>query len=123
MENSEVNIFKERASKYIHLDNEIKKINDLLKKKKKERDNLQGYMLNFMNNHKIKDINTSNGKLKYSVVKTKKSFTKDTINKTLTSYFNNTDKAKEVTDILYKNREAVEKIELRRIINKKKEKK
>ena len=119
--NDPIEEFKYNAKTYLNIDNEINKLKDLLKQKKLQKQELQNYIIGFMGKHKLKDLNTQDGKLKYTVIKSKKPLTKTSIHSTLKKYFNNNDdKAKELTNILYSNREKIEKIELKRFFNKKK---
>ena len=109
--NEETLKFKNSIKNYLTLDQEIAN----LESKKNKRKNCEINVLTFMSNHKIKDLNAGNSKLKYSVTKTKKALSKDAINKTLLKYYKNEEKAIEITNLLYNNRETVEKIQLKKL--------
>ena len=116
----DLNLFKTNALKYLNIDNEIKKLKNIINEKKKEKDKLKLFILQFMNKNKLKDLNTQDGKLKYTITKSKKPLNKIFINKTISEYLKDEVKAKELTELLYKKREQVQKIDLRRTIKKKK---
>ena len=113
--NEETLKFKNSIKNYLTLDQEIANLESKLKEKKNKRKNCEINVLTFMSNHKIKDLNAGNSKLKYSVTKTKKALSKDAINKTLLKYYKNEEKAIEITNLLYNNRETVEKIQLKKL--------
>ena len=71
-----------------------------------------------MKHFEIDNMNTKNGRLIYSSKKSVKPLNKKNLLSGLTVYFKNDDKAKEVSSVVLDNRETVEKITLRRTINK-----
>ena len=72
-----------------------------------------------MKKFEIDNMNTKNGRLIYSVNKTFKPLNKTNLLSGLNMYFKNDDQAKTVTQVVLDNREKVEKVNLRRTINKK----
>jgi hypothetical protein len=79
------------------------KIKVLKDKKKKE---VEPEIMDFMKTYNISDLNTQNGRLKYSEKNVKKGLNKKSIMENLILYYNNNeDKAEEVTNFIYDNRE------------------
>ena len=73
-----------------------------------------------MKQFEINNMNTSNGKLIYSVTKTKEPLTRKSLLRTLNVYFNdNNDKANELSKFVMENRKQIEKVQLKRKIFKK----
>ena len=77
-------------------------------------------ILDLMKQFEINNMNTSNGKLVYSVTKTKEPLTRKSLVRTLNIYFNdNSEKANELSKFVMDNRKKIERVQLRRKINKK----
>ena len=112
--NEEFTEFKTNIKKYITYDDDIKKINELLKKKKKEKSDISSKILSFMENYNIEDLSTGNGKLKRSVSLTKKPISKHIIKNKLSQYFNDDVKAEHATTFILENRETQERVRLKR---------
>lgn len=110
------NVFKINVKKYIAFDDDIKKIEKLLKEKKRDKKDITDKILSFMTDYNIEDLNTENGKLKKSISFTKKPLNKKTIKEKLTQYFNNNDlKGNEATLYILNNIDKEKKIRLKRI--------
>ena len=113
--NEDFQIFRERVKKYIVYDDDIKKLEKIIKEKKKEKKQITDGIIEFMSNYNIEDLSTENGKLKRSVSFIKKPINKETIQKKLSEYLNNSDKANEATLYIFNNREKDKKVKLKRI--------
>lgn len=113
---------KNAIQKYVEIDNKMNKIKELNKSLKKERDNIDKYILNYMNENNMqnKNIILSDGKLRYVTTKSSESITKKYIQAKLGEFFNDKEKAKEATDYIYDTRSQTESVQLKRSINKKK---
>uniref|UniRef100_A0A6C0J1C2 Uncharacterized protein n=1 Tax=viral metagenome TaxID=1070528 RepID=A0A6C0J1C2_9ZZZZ len=109
------NTFKLNVKKYITYDDDIKKIETLLKEKKREKKEITNNILTFMTDYNIEDLNTQTGKLKKSISFTKKPLNKNTIKEKLSQYFNNDLKGNEATLFILNNIEKEKKIRLKRI--------
>jgi hypothetical protein len=99
--------FKSSVVSWLSIDEEIvelqSKIKVLKDKKKKE---VEPEIMDFMKTYNISDLNTQNGRLKYSEKNVKKGLNKKSIMENLILYYNNNeDKAEEVTNFIYDNRE------------------
>ena len=99
--------FKSSVVSWLSIDEEIAELQSKIKvlkdKKKKE---VEPEIMNFMKTYNISDLNTQNGRLKYSEKNVKKGLNKKSIMENLILYYNNNeDKAEEVTNFIYDNRE------------------
>ena len=73
-----------------------------------------------LNQNKISDLNTQNGKLQYKATLYKKPLNQKTIQNRLATYFKDIKKGQAIANFLLQNREKVERVSLRRKIDKKK---
>jgi len=110
---------KTNVKTYLEIDDQIKALNKAIAERRKQKTKLNDEILNTMKKFEIDNMNTKNGRLIYSVTKTSKPLNKTSLLKGLNIYFNNEDTSKAVTKIVLDNREKVEKVKLRRTINKK----
>ena len=99
--------FKSSVVSWLSIDEKIAvlqgQIKELRDKKKKE---IEPEIMDFMKTYNISDLNTQNGRLKYSEKNVKKGLNKKSIMENLILYYNNNeDKAEEVTNFIYDNRE------------------
>ena len=99
--------FKSSVVSWLSIDEKIAVLQGQIKalrdRKKKE---IEPEIMDFMKTYNISDLNTQNGRLKYSEKNVKKGLNKKNIMENLILYYNNNeDKAEEVTNFLYDNRE------------------
>tara|TARA_B110001469_G_C9628739_1_gene314188 strand:+ start:1093 stop:1515 length:423 start_codon:yes stop_codon:yes gene_type:complete len=99
--------FKTSVMSWLEIDVQIeeykKKIKELRNRKNKE---IEPEIMNFMKTYNISDLNTQNGRLKYSERNIKKPINKKSLMENLILYYNNNEeKAEEVTNFIYDNRE------------------
>ena len=99
--------FKSSVVSWLSIDEDIAELQSKIKvlkdKKKKE---VEPEIMDFMKTYNISDLNTQNGRLKYSEKNVKKGLNKKSIMENLILYYNNNeDKAEEVTNFIYDNRE------------------
>ena len=109
---------KGNVKQYLEIDDQIKALNKAISERRKTKKKLSEEILSTMKNFEIDNMNTKNGRLIYSVRKTKKPLNKKNLLSGLKIYFKDEDKSTEVTKVVLDNRETVEKISLRRTINK-----
>ena len=110
---------KNNVKEYLEIDDYIKALNKALKEKRKRKKELQDQILNSMQKFEIDNMNTKNGKLVYSKTISKKPLNKSNLLSGLLLYFqNNEDNAKNACDMVLENRPNVEKISLKRSLNK-----
>lgn len=113
------NELQKDVKEYLEIDDQIIALNKALKERRKAKSKLSDNILNVMKKFEVDNMNTKNGRLIYSVSKHKKPLTKDSIIKGLNIFFKDEEKAKTATDVVLSNREIVEKVKLKRTINKK----
>ena len=109
---------KNNVKLYLDLDDQIKALNKAVSERRKEKKKLSETILTTMKSFEIDNMNTKNGRLIYNVTKRSKPLNKKNLISGLDIYFKNVDKSKEISKIILDNREVVEKIQLRRTINK-----
>ena len=107
---------------YVELDNQIKEFQDVIKKIKKDKEKVEGHILNYMSTNGLddKDINLSDGKLRCFTSKTSSSVNKNHIENSLALFFKGDyDKAKQATEFIFNKREITQKVKLKRTRKKK----
>lgn len=120
-EASSLDDFKNKVKIWMKLDNEIKDISTKIKmldverkQRKKYQAALTPFILSYMNSNEIEELNSRDGRLQYktSLVKAPLS-TKDIKTKLYEQFDGN----KEKLDRIFKEREKVQKVSLRRLLN------
>ena len=105
---SEIQFFKEKVQRWLHVDNQIsdleKQIRELKKVRKKE---LEPEITNFMTTYNVTDLNTENGKLRCHERKTKKGLNKNNIRFNLSKFLTDTNKLDEAMNTIINEREVV----------------
>ena len=107
--------FKENVKKYLAFDDDIKKIEKIVKEKKTAKKKITELIIEFMSDYNIEDLSTENGKLKKSISYTKKPLNKTIIKQKLSEYFNNESKASEATLYILNNRDKQKQVRLKRL--------
>lgn len=110
---------KSNVKMYLDMDDQIKALNKAIVERRKKKNELSEEILGTMKKFEIDNMNTKNGKLIYSTTKSTKPLNKSNLITGLNLYFQDEDKAKNVSKIVLDNRDKVEKVKLRRTINKK----
>ena len=111
---------KNNVKQYLEIDDQIKALNKAITEKRKQKTKLSEGILTTMKKFEIDNMNTKNGRLVYAVSKNTSSLNKKNLISGLNIYFNNKDKADQATAVVMKNRPVVEKVKLKRIVNKNK---
>ena len=112
--------FKESVTEWLNIDLEIDKKNKEIKALKlKKTKEIEPQIMDFMKKYNISDLNTQNGRLKYSEKSVKKGLSKKTLVNNLLLYYNNEDEAEKVTKFIYDNREEVVKPKITKLKAKK----
>ena len=109
------------VKEYLSLDDQIKALNKAVKERRDRKKKLSESILSLMKQFEINNMNTSNGKLVYSVTKTKEPLNRKSLTRTLNIYFGSSDKANELSKFVMENRKQIEKVQLKRKIFKTKE--
>jgi len=117
---NEIQFFKERVKRWLHVDQQIseleKQIKDLKKVRNKE---LEPEITLFMTKHNVTDLNTDNGKLRCQERKTKKGLNKNNIRENLSKYLTEQEKLDQAMNDLWTNREIKVSYKLQKIKDKK----
>jgi hypothetical protein len=104
---------------YLDTDDQIKALNKAIIERRKKKNELSEEILVTMKKFEIDNMNTKNGKLIYSTTKSTKPLNKSNLISGLNLYFKDEDKSKNISKLVLDNREKVEKVRLRRTVNKK----
>ena len=122
LNDEEFQFYKEQLKKdvksYLEIDDQIKALNKALRERRTGKTKLADSILKTMKIFDVDNMNTKNGRLIYSVTKTKQPLNKKNLLSGLKIFFNNEEKSKEATDVVLSNRQIIEKITLKRTINK-----
>ncbi len=119
MENEFKKKLKLAVSEYLELDNQIVTLTKAIRERKKKKEQLSSVILNAMKNNEIQEMNLKQDKLVYCVSQHKTPMNKEYLNNVLNNYFNNEKKAEEVLTHIIENRSRVEKVRLKRVMDKK----
>ena len=112
--------FKNSVKEWVALDDDIKILHAEMTKRKKKKNELTPMILDFMQRFQVNDLNTQNGQLRYTTSLTSKPVNKQFLVSKLGDFFNDTEKGEKLTNFLFENREKTEKVNLRRVVQRKK---
>ena len=112
----EINYFKEKVQRWLHVDEQITKLEGNIRDLKKVRNKeLEPQITDFMTKHNVTDLNTENGKLRCQARKTKQGFNKNNIRQNLSAYLSDQEKLEQAVNDLCTNREVVVKYTLKKL--------
>ena len=111
---------KKAVNEYLDLDNQISTLQKAIKERKDKKQKLSQLILSVMKKNDIDQMNMNNDRLVYTVSQCKTPLNKNYLNTVLSSYFNNNEKTTDVIDHILNNRKKVEKVRLKRVIDKSK---
>ena len=111
---------KAAVKEYLDLDNQIITLQKAIRERKKRKEDLSKIILGTMKNNEIQQMNLKEDKLVYCVSQHKKPMNKEYLNHVLNTYFKNEEKASDVLTHIFDNRQRVEKVRLKRVVDKKK---
>lgn len=116
-DNMSLEEFKHQVKMWLELDNQVKKMNEVLKEKKAVQKILTEKILSFMARYNIEDLNTKDGKLRYKVTQVKPTVKQTAIKKKLQDFFDyDKELASKVMKAVFEGpEEKVEKPSLRRL--------
>jgi len=101
---------------WVKADEEIKEIQKVLKEKRETKKEESEYLIEIMKKNQIDCFNLNEGKLVHTQTKTKQSISKKFLLKTLNEYYQEENKAEEMTEYILKTREE----NLKEVLKKKK---
>jgi hypothetical protein len=117
--NEEFVEFKSNVKEWLTLDDDIITLQKAIKDRRLKKNDLTPKILDFMNRFKINDLNTNNGKLKFSKSLQTKPLNKQFLISRLGDFFKDFSKGEKAASFILENRDKEEKLKLRRVINKK----
>ena len=108
------------VKEWVVIDEEMKQLQKIMREKRQKKKELNDVLIGVMKQNDIDCFDTKNGKLLYSVNKTKKSISKKMLFETLQKYYqNDEDKANEIAAYILESRdETVKEIIKRKEVNK-----
>jgi len=112
--------FKSHVKEWVSLDDDIKTLQEAIKKRKKMMNDITPQILDFMKRFNINDLNTQNGQLRYTTSLLSKPVNKNFLLAKLGDFFKDNEKGEKITSYLFENRDKQEKIKLTRVIKKNK---
>lgn len=108
--------FKGYVRKWLELDNFLRKAQETVREKRKQRDALSQVIVKFMCKFNIEDLNTKEGRIRCKVGYVKAPVNQKVIKQRLTDYFGDKEQEKnEVLAKIYEERDVSEKVSLRRL--------
>jgi hypothetical protein len=109
--------FKNQVKAWIEIDNQIKKLQGLIRERNNAKKQLTVKILAFMGRYNIEDLNTKDGKLRYKVSQVRKQVNHKEIKSRLSEHFSHTNSIEELTEKVFEPSFQV-KHYLRRMSNK-----
>lgn len=113
--------FKNKVKIWMKLDNEVKELSSKIKmldverkQRKKYLSTLTPYILSYMNSNEIEELNSRDGRLQYKTSVVKPPLSQKNLKTILYDRFNDNH---EELDKIFKEREKVTKVSLRRLLN------
>lgn len=103
---------------WVAIDDELKEISKIAKDLRSKKKELEENILNFMKKYDHETIDITNGKLKRNVSQSVKPINEDLILNTLTDCIKDPTQAQIITNLIKSKREVVEKVNLKRLGNK-----
>ncbi len=108
--------FKKYVERWLELDNFIRKAQEVIKQKKKGRDEISKTIIMFMCKYNIEDLNTKEGRIRCRIATSKAPVSQKVIKQRITDYFGTNDEQKQaILNKIYEEREEREKVTLRRL--------
>lgn len=110
----EMNTFKTHVKTWLQLDDKISNLQQQIKAYKQQQKELTPLLIHFMNARDIREISSNEGNIRFDVAKSRASLSNKKLQSTISTYFNNDEKTKELIDHIMENREIKETIKLKR---------
>jgi len=115
-ENITLEEFKKYVEKWLEYDNFVKKAQEVIRQKKKSRDDLSKIIIMFMCKYNIEDLNTKEGRIRCKVATSKAPISQKVVKQRITDYFGSNESQKQdIINKIYEEREEREKVTLRRL--------
>lgn len=104
--------FKNFVKKWLEVDAYIKKAQDLVKEKKKQRNKIAEVITKFMSKYNIEDLNTKEGRIRCKTTYIKASVTQKEMKEKITKLI---PERSDIVQKIYEDRPKKEKVSLRRL--------
>lgn len=115
-DNISIEDFTTLVQKWIELDNWLKKSQDILKEKRKQKDKLKEVITHYMSKYNIEDLNTSEGKIRCKMQYVKSGVNQKVVKNKIAEFMrDNEEQCNALITKIFNEREKVEKMSLRRI--------
>ena len=110
--------FKNNVKEWLTLDDDIITLQKAIKERKNKKTELTPKVLDYMGRFNINDLNTNNGKIKFTKSMCTKPLNKQFLVSRLGDFFKDFSKGEKAASFILENRDKEEKIKLRRVVNK-----
>ena len=117
-ENEDFIEFKSDVSQWLTLDDDIITLQKAIKERKTKKNELTIKIQDYMNKFQINDLNTQNGKIKFTKSLYTKPLNKQFLISRLGDFFKDFSKGEKAASFILDNRDKQEKFVLKRVINK-----
>jgi hypothetical protein len=114
-DNDEFIEFKSNVKEWLTLDDDIITLQKAIKERKKKKDELTPKVLDFMNRFKINDLNTQEGKIKFTKSLYTKPLNKQFLISKLGDFFKDFNRGEKAATYILENRDKEEKFKLKRV--------
>jgi hypothetical protein len=111
--------FKKNVKEWLTLDDDILTLQNAIKERRSKKNELTPKIIEYMDKYEINDLNTNNGKLKFSKTLQTKPLNKQFLVSRLGDFFKDFNKGEKVASYILDNRDKAEVMKLRRVQNKK----
>jgi len=118
-DNEEFLEFKNNVKEWLLLDDDIITLQNAIKDRKVKKNELTPKILDYMERYEINDLNTNNGKIKFTKSLQTKPLNKQFLISRLGDFFKDFSKGEKAASFILENRDKEEKLKLRRVHNKK----
>jgi len=118
-DNEEFLEFKNNVKEWLLLDDDIITLQTAIKDRKVKKNELTPKILDYMERYEINDLNTNNGKIKFTKSLQTKPLNKQFLISRLGDFFKDFSKGEKAASFILENRDKEEKFKLRRVHNKK----
>lgn len=117
--NDELDNFRNQVKVWIEYDNNITKLKQALKERRRAQDALTERIGSFMSKYNIEDLNTKHGKIRCKILEVKSPLTQKVIKERIIESFNENDsnKPEKIISNVFKRDCTMQKIVLRRLKN------
>jgi hypothetical protein len=111
--------FKKNVKEWLTLDDDILTLQNAIKERRSKKNELTPKIIEYMDKYEINDLNTNNGKLKFSKTLQTKPLNKQFLVSRLGDFFKDFNKGEKIASYILENRDKAEVMKLRRVQNKK----